>query len=454
MGEEKPLPTDWVAVTDVPETLYAKTPDGLRIAYQVIGDGPINVLVTTPPWLPIDLMWDEPQLVRFLDRLSTFCRHVWFDPRGRGASDLLDRVEDRLVESTVDDMVTVMDALGWQQAAVLNLGLGGLLFAATHPERIKALVSVPQAIARIRRAADFPEGLSDEAYTRALGLLERGWGTGLQLEFWAPGTGRDPRFVRWFGRCERLASTPMLALERAAAALNVDMRQALPTISAPTIVINRRDSGFAAASRYAARHIAGAKYVELPGSDLFFTGETGPMLDAIEEFLTGRLHPPDVGRVLATVLFTDVVGSTKRAAQLGDRRWRDVLANHDTAVRSELERFRGREIKTIGDGFLATFDGPGRAIRCTCAIQDALRSLDIDVRAGLHTGEVELVGDDIAGIAVHIGQRVSGLAAAGEVLVSSTVKDLVAGSDFVFVDRGAHELKGVPGSWKLFAVEG
>jgi len=436
-----------------PETRYAGPLRG-RIAYKVYAGGPVDVLVTTPPWLPIDLIEDEPRVVRYLERLSRFCRHAWFDPRGRGASDPLEQVEDRLVENMVDDMVVVLDELGWQQAAVLNLGLGGLLCAATHPGRVQALILAP-AITRFRRAPDYPGGWSDEGRDLALAMIEQEWGTGKQLHALAPRAAADPQLGHWFSKCERLSSSPRLAAERAAAVFDLDMRQALPVISVPTLVIDHRDSFWMPTSRYAAEHIDGARYLELPGGgELFFTGDTEPILDVVEEFLTGHLPEPDTDRILATVLFTDVVGSTEQAARLGDRRWRELLADHNTAVRRELGRHRGREIKTIGDGFLATFDGPGRAIRCACAIQESVRPLNIELRAGLHTGEIELLGEDIGGIAVHIGQRVASRAGPGEVLVSSTVRDLVVGSEITFDDRGEHELKGVPGSWKLFAVRG
>src|SRR6516225_3190012 len=439
---------DCLIVADVPETRFAETPGG-RIAYQVVGDGPIDVLVTHAPFFPIDLMWDEPSLVRFLDQLSTFSRHVWFDSRGRGASDPLAHVEERFAETIVDDMVALLDHLGWEQAALVGDSPPVILFAASHPERTRALVLV-NASARLTRQLD---ALFQGSPTERLEQFRRWWGTGASLDRRAPGMAGDARLRRWLGRAERLLCTADEMYWRGQAAWAMDMRPALPSVQAPTLFVYRQGLRSAARARDDAQQIRGAKVVELPGEDsLFFVGDTGPMLDAIEEFLTGQLPARHSDRVLATVLFTDIVDSTEFMAQVGDRRWKELLAAHDPQVEAEVERFRGRMVKSTGDGVLATFDGPGRAIRCACAIRDAVRSLGIDVRSGLHTGEVEVVADDIAGVAVHLGARVLAAAGAGEVLVSSTVRDLVAGSGIDFEDRGKHELKGVPGSWRLFAV--
>jgi class 3 adenylate cyclase len=440
-------------VANLPETRYADTANG-QVAYQVVGDGPLDLLVFHPPICPVDLMWDEPMLVRFLERLSTFSRSIWFDPRGRGASDPLPHVEDRFAESSSDDMLAVLDDLGLEQVALLGLETPAYLFAASHPERTKALVLYNTA-ARFRWAEDYPEGASAEVMERWLTTLRRTWGTGFSLNVRAPNLAGDARLRRWLARGERLVGTPDEMAWRRRAAVEVDLRAILPTIGVPTLVLCRNEAPIAPHARYVAQHIPGAKLVEVPGGDnLFFAGDTTPLLDEIEEFLTGSLPAHRTDRLLATVLFTDVVGSTEQAARLGDRRWRELLATHDDLVRSELDRFRGRPVKSTGDGVLATFDGPGRAIRCACAIRDSLRPLGIDVRAGLHTGEIEVTGDDIAGVAVHIGFRVSALAGASEVLVSSTVRDLVAGSGIEFEDRGDHHLKGVPGTWRLYAVAG
>jgi class 3 adenylate cyclase/pimeloyl-ACP methyl ester carboxylesterase len=440
---------DCLIVAEVPETSFAEVPGG-RIAYQVVGDGPIDVLVTHSPRFPIDLMWDEPSLVRFLDRLSAFSRHVWFDPRGRGASDPLPHEEERFAEAIADDMLALVDHLGWEQVALVGDMPPQLLFAASHPERTKAMVllNTGARLAGLR-------GPSPAWTTELLNDVRRHWGTGDTLELYAPSATGDARLRRWLGRSQRLLATADEMYWRSKAAFAMDMRPALGSVHAPTLFVYRQGLRGAAFIRDDAQHVRGSKVVELPGEDyLFFVGDSAPMLDAIEEFLTGQLPAHHADRVLATVLYTDIVDSTEFMAQVGDRRWKELLAAHDTLVQAEVERFRGRKVKSTGDGVLATFDGPGRAIRCACAIKDAVRSFGIDVRAGLHSGEIELQGDDVAGMAVHIGARVSALAGAGEVFVSSTVKDLVAGSGIEFEDRGEHELKGVPGTWRLFAVTG
>jgi class 3 adenylate cyclase len=438
-----------------PDTVYAKTSAGW-IAYQVVGDGPPDVLAIKPGFVPIDLMWDEPRLSRFLNGLSSFSRHIWFDQRGTGSSDPIAPVEGRLIESVVDDMVAVLDELGCERAVVLGASGGGpaaLQFAATHPERTSALVLI-NPTARLGQADDYPEGYADEDLETLLAARRDRWGTGAMLNRWVPSLAGDARFTRWFARCERVSNPPQVAAWRNRANFDVDVRHLLGAIRVPTLVLVRAGSAGSEQGRYVAEHIDGARYVELAGEDyLFFVGDTGPLLDAIEEFVTGRLPRHDVNRVLATVLFTDVVGSTDQVAGMGDRRWSELLATHDGLTRAELERFRGREIRITGDGFLAVFDGPGRAVRCACAIRDAVRAIGIQVRVGLHTGEIELHADDIAGIAVHIAQRVPAFAQPDEVLVSRTVADLVGGSGIPFAHRGTHALKGVPNKWQLFAVQ-
>jgi class 3 adenylate cyclase/pimeloyl-ACP methyl ester carboxylesterase len=445
----------WVKLwlVEVPETRYAATAVG-KIAYQIFGDGPVDIVVWGRSWLPIDLMWDEPRMVRFLQRLGAVGRQLWFDPRGRGASDPLPQHEGRLGESVVSDIVSLLDAVGWPQVALV--GLGGtheVLFAATHPERVRAMVLVEPAV-RYRRAPDYPEGWDSETMQGWLDSIERNWGTGANLAFYAPNLADDRGFVRWFARCERAAMSPAEAGWRYRQAWNADLRHVLPTIRVPTLVVGGDDRS-SALSRYVAKHIPGCRRVDgcEPGQ-LFFTGDTGPILDSVEEFLTGRLPARDLDRVLATLLFTDVVASTERSAQLGDRRWLEVLADHDTIVRAELARFRGNEVKTTGDGFLATFDGPARAVRAAQAITQAVRPLGIYIRSGLHTGEIERADNDIGGITVHIAQRISTLAPAGGILVSNIVKELASGSGITFEDDGDHLLKGVPGPWRLFRVTG
>jgi class 3 adenylate cyclase len=308
--------------------------------------------------------------------------------------------------------------------------------------------------ARFRRADDYPEGVSDEAVEAVLAAVRDRWGTGEILSFLAPGAAGDPRVARWLARCERLSMPPQNADWAFRASFEVDVRHLLGAIRVPTLVVVNAGWFGHEQSRYVAEHIDGARYVELASADsFFFVGDTSRLLDAIEEFVTGRLARHDVNRMLATVMFTDVVGSTDQAAGMGDRRWSELIATHDDLTRTELELFRGREITTTGDGFLATFDGPGRAVRCACSIRDAVRAIGINVRVGLHTGEIELDADNIGGIAVNIAQRVQALAQPNEVLVSRTVADLVAGSGIAFADRGSHTLKGLPNQWPLFAVE-
>jgi class 3 adenylate cyclase len=436
-------------VVEVPETRFADTPGG-RIAYQVVGDGPIDVLIAHGASFPIDLMWEEPSVVRFLDRLSSFSRHVWFDPRGRGASDPLRHAEERFAETIADDMLALVEHLGWERFALVGNMPAQILFAASHPERTTALVLI-----NVGARAAIPEGFR-EVWMNEMPLeqFRRRWGTGAVLEQMAPSAAGDARLRRWLGRSERLLCTADEAYWRIRTSMATDLYEVLPSVQTPTLVVYRQGIANADHFRDDAERISGARVVELPGEDrLFFVGDTGPMLDAIEEFLTGQLPAHHSDRVLATVLFTDIVGSTEHAARLGDRRWKEMLMAHDAMLGSEIERFRGRRVKSTGDGALVTFDGPGRAIRCACAIRDAVRSLGVEVRAGLHTGEIELFGDDVAGMAVHIGARVSGVAGGGDVLVSSTVKDLVAGSGIEFEDRGEHELKGVPDAWHLYAVK-
>jgi class 3 adenylate cyclase len=439
-------------MADIPDTQWAETAGGDYVAYQVVGDGPIDALVTRPTLFPIDLMWDEPRLTHFLNQLSSFSRHVWFDPRGTGASDGIPRAEGRLLESTVDDMVAVLDAVGCERVVVFGFGApASLLFAATHPERTTALVLVG-GVARIRWADDYPEGLSEEEINRRIAITNRPGATLLSHEF-APSLADDARFQRWLQRAYRLTCSPRDRAWRARNSFDIDLRGVLGSIQVLTLVITRRDSLTTRRNRFVADHIKGARCVEVPGVDVLpFAGDSGAVLDAIEEFLTGQLPPPQIDRALVTVLFTDLVDSTREAARLGDRRWRELLATHDAIVRDELDRYRGRAVKFTGDGVLATFDGPARAIRCAGAIRDAIEPLGLQVRCGLHTGEIELRGDDIAGIAVHIGQRVAAFAGGGEVLVSRTVADLLAGSELNFEDRGEHELKGVPGRWRLLRV--
>jgi len=395
-------------------------------------------------------MWDDPGFVRLLERLGSFSRSIWFDPRGTGASDAVDHVEGRLMESWVDDAFTVLDHLDCSRVSVLGfIGPPALLFAAAHPERVTALVLV-NPVARFRRAETYPHGLSNDFIDGLLRDMRDAWGTGAFAAGLTASRAGDEAFIRWCARSERLAMPPAEGYWRFRGSFELDLTEVLAAIRVPTLVIAGSDRP---QSRYVADNIEHAQFVEVPALDAFPLGEPClPALDAAEEFLTGGLPAHAADRMLATVMFTDVVRSTETLAEAGDRRWRDLLAAHDHLVRGELARFGGHEVKATGDGFLVTFDGPGRSIRCGVAIRNQLRSLGIDVRVGLHTGEIERHGTDITGIAVHIAQRIQAIAQPGEVLVSRTVVDLVAGSGLAFTDRGTHDLKGVPGSWTVYAT--
>jgi len=442
-----------------PETHFAKSGD-VNIAYQVVGNGPID-LVLVHGWVQsFDPGWDIEPIERFYRRLASFSRLILFDKRGTGLSDRVAPEDLPTLETRMDDMRAVMDAVGVERAAVLGHSEGGAmcaLFASTYPERTQALVMVGSA-ARTRWAPDYPLGWSDETVEELERSILDGWGDGVirsLLEQWAPSIADDEDIVQAYTRAALRAASPAAAAALTRMSASIDIRHVLPAIRVPTLVLYRADEVWAGPSRFAGERIPGARIVELPGSDhMPWLGDQDAALDEIEEFLTGVRPHPAMDRVLATVLFTDIVGSTELAADLGDRRWRDLLERHNGVVRRELDRFRGRELSTAGDGFLATFDGPARAVACAVSIRDAARALGLQIRFGLHTGELELVGSEIRGIAVHTGARVAAKAGPGEVLASSTVKDLVAGSGLEFEDRGSHQLRGVPGEWHLYAVAG
>jgi len=444
-------------VIEVPETRYVKSGD-VNIAYQVVGDGPFD-LIHVPPFVSnLELQWEDPAERRYFERLASFCRLIMFDKRGTGLSD---RVAVATLEERMDDVRAVMDDVGSERAAVFGSSEGGalsVLFTATYPERVSALV-LYGAYPRMAWAPDYPDGIPEDEWADGVRHLEENWGRGLEggipLDRLTPDRVEDPARRKAQGRWERLSASPGAAVAMEEMIREIDVRHLLPAIRVPTLVVYRTaDVTHAVGSRYLGAHIPGAKVVELQGSDYFpYLGDQDAILDEIEEFLTGVRPVPAPDRALATVLFTDIVSSTERAAALGDDVWTRTLDRHDALVASEVERHRGRRINTTGDGMLATFDGPARAVRCAQAICEAVRPLGVEVRAGLHTGEIEFRGADIGGIAVHIGQRVSGLAGPREVLVSSTVKDLVAGSGITFADRGSHVLKGVPDEWRVFAVE-
>ena len=438
----------------VPQTRYAKS-GGVSIAYQVIGNGPID-LVLVPGWVSnLDVFWEEPRLERLLTRLASFSRLILFDKRGTGLSD---RVADMpSLEVRMDDVRAVMDAVGSERAALFGYSEGGamcILFAATYPDRASALI-LGGAFARRTSAPDYPWAPAAEQQLAAIEQIEADWGGSVGIEARSPSLADDARYRQWWARWLRSSASPAAATTLMRMNMEIDVRHVLPAVRVPTLIlhsINDRliDIG---ASRYMAAHIPGAKLVEMSGIDHIPWGSDSELIvDEIEEFLTGARRGAEPDRVLATVLFTDIVGATERASRVGDRNWHDLLDSHHALVRRELERFRGREIDTAGDGFLATFDGPARAVRCACSISEGVRALGLEIRAGLHTGECELMGDKLGGIAVHTGARVAAEANAGEVLVSSTVKDLVAGSGLAFRDRGLQSLKGIPGEWRLFAV--
>src|SRR5919198_683952 len=436
-----------------PETRYAKSGD-LHVPYQIVGAGPFD-LPPTPGFVPtVEAMWDEPLLARFLHRLASFSRLILFDKPGTGLSD---RVPvDRLptLEERMDDLRAVLDAAGSEQAALLSHSEGGnlaVLYAATYPERTRALVTTGMFAARVR-SPDYPWAPTPEQRERMIEELEREWGKPDPLVDLVPSRANDRAFMERFAAYTRRSASPGAAAALMRMNTYIDVRAVLPTITVPTLVIHHTDDRDASVEegRWIAAQIPAARFLELPGEDhLPWAGDQDRLLDEVEEFLTGTRPVREPDRVLATVLFTDIVGSTERAAELGDRRWRELL---EAAVRAELARYGGREVDTAGDGFLATFDGPARAIRAAHAIRDSVRALGLEVRAGLHTGECELANGKVRGIAVHTGARVAGLAGPGEVLVSSTVRDLVAGSGIAFEERGEHELKGVPGMWKVYAA--
>lgn len=438
-----------------PRTRYAKSGD-VNIAYQVTGKGSFD-LVLVPGWVShLENAWEEPSFARFLHRLTSFCRLILIDRRGTGLSDPVTTLPT--LEQRMDDVRAVMDAAGSKKAALFGISEGGpmcIVFAATYPERTSALV-LYGTFARGLYDPEYPWGTTPDRLERFLERIDREWGTGMTAKIFAPSIAQDEEQVQSWGRFERLAVSPGAARALIHISANTDVRNILPVIRVPTLVLQRSGDRVTrvGGARYIAEGIVGAKYIEFPGSDHFpWTGDTTAILDEVQEFLTGERLNPEPDRMLATVMFTDIVGATERAVKMGDRQWRDLLEHHHDLVRSELRRFRGREVDTAGDGFFATFDGPARAIESACAIQKAVAKIGLAVRVGLHTGECEVMGDKISGIAVHIGARVMAEAQPGEVLVSSTVKDLVAGSGLRFVDRGKYNLKGIPGEWNLFTAE-
>jgi class 3 adenylate cyclase len=436
-------------------TRYAKSGE-YHLAYSVTGEGDMDLLYV-PTWLSqLEHLWESPKVRRFFQRSSHLGRLIMFDRRGSGMSDPI--IGAPTLEEQMDDVNAVLDAAGCGNDVVVLAALEGgpmaCLYAATHPHRVRALI-LYSAWARVVRSDDIPWANPPEERARLSQFLVDTWGTGARLDGLAPTEADDPDFRAWYAKLERLAASPSQIRILQQLIGEYDVRNVLSSIRVPTLVMHRRDDTLIDPrhSEYIAERIPGAKLVMLEGSDnLMVAGDSDAILDEIEEFLTGTRRERDPDRILATVMFTDIVGSTHRAAEMGDRRWRDLLERHDDLVRGQIDRWQGRAIKTTGDGFLATFDGPARAIRCAKTIAYEVGSLGIAIRAGLHTGECEVRGDDVAGMAVHIGARVGSLAGPGEVLVSNTVKDLVVGSGIDFSDRGEHELKGVPGEWRVYRV--
>lgn len=437
------------------ETRYARSGD-LWLAYQVLGDGPIDLLFAPGYMSHLEQNQWWPPYARFLQRMASFSRLIVFDRRGTGLSDR--RLELGSFEEMMDDIAAVLDAAGSGRAALFGGAEGGpmcALFAATYPERTSALV-LAATYARRMWAPDYPWGLDQSAQERIFASYEERWGReNFGVRALAASDADDPRFRAWHAQACRFAGTPASALAWFRVTMEIDIRPVLAAIRVPTLVLHRTGDLVipVEAGRHLAEHIPNARYVELEGNDHYpFGGDLEPMLAEAEEFLTGSRPAAERDRVLATVLVTDIVGSTERAAELGDRSWAALLGEHDAVVRTHLERYRGREVGTAGDSFLATFDGPARAIRCAAEIRDAVGALGLRIRCGLHTGEVELVASRVEGIAIHLATRISALAEPGEIVVSSTVKDLVVGSGIVFAERGTHELKGVPGTWATYAV--
>lgn len=444
----------------MPTTQYARSGD-LSVAYQVVGDGPLDLV-----WVPgfvshVEMVWEMPPAARLIERLASFSRLIMFDKRGTGLSDPVEG--SPTLEERIDDLRAVMEAAGSERAAVVGISEGvpmSLLFAATHPELVSALV-LYGGMARSTWAPDYPWATPVEALRESSAELLPHLNDGTILEVMAPSLADDPQARQMFARFQRYAASPAMLKQNMEMFLDIDVRPILPAIDVPTRVLHRRGDMTVnrRAAEWMADQIPGATHVELPGIDhLPFAGDTDALIDEVEEFLTGVRRDVEVDRILATVMFTDIVDSTKRASAMGDRAWRDLLDAQNAVLRRELARFRGREVKTLGDGMLATFDGPARAIRCALEMIDAVRPLGIEIRVGLHTGEVEVVdgaqpGGDVAGIAVHIAARVGALAGSSEVLVSGTVKDLVAGSGIAFDERGEHVLKGIPDQWRIFAAQ-
>jgi pimeloyl-ACP methyl ester carboxylesterase len=437
-----------------PKTRYVRSGDA-SIAYQVVGEGPPDLLFVSGFVSHLELVWEEPTAVRFFEGLASFSRVIGFDKRGQGLSDRTGVAPT--LEQVADDALAVLDAAGSERAAVFAISEGGpaaMVLAATYPERVSQLI-LYATWARLVRGADYPFGFTLEQLRTTRSYFAEHWGDPVAAAAFIPSMTDDRAFVAWWARFLRLAASPGGTVALMALYEEIDVRPALPVVRQPTLVLHRKGDRLVPLEngRYVAERIPDGRFVELDGVDhLAFAGDQASLLDEVEEFVIGTRSSHSSQRVLATVLFTDIVDSTARAREIGDQRWSDLLQRHHAVVRRELSRFRGREIDTAGDGFFATFDGPARAIECACSIRDEVRELGLEVRSGLHTGECEVIDDKVGGIAVHTGARVAALAGPGEVLVSRTVRDLVAGSGLAFEDRGVNHLKGTEGAWQLYAV--
>jgi len=443
-------------VSDIPVTQYVVASDGAHLAYQVIGHGALDLVFDPGISIPIDLMWEDPGVARVGRCLSSFCRSIWFESRGFGSSE-----DPRLrpgAQTSDADLLAILDATGCRQVVLLGSSHGGknaIRFAATHPERVRALVLF-NSFAHYLRHPDYPCGLPPDAMEKFIDRAHKAWGTGY-VELLAPSRAGDTRFRQWLARCERLGRGPHRTASLLAEDFAEDNRPLLPTIARPTLVLHRRGNRYirAGAGRYLADHIPGAKYVELPGDDhFFFVGDVGAWIEEIEDFLTGRRRAAEDDVVLATVLFTDIVDSTARAATLGHRAWTSLLEGHDVVVREALGRHGGRAVKSLGDGFLAVFDTTTRAVRCAGEIVARTGELGLELRAGLHSGEIEVRDDDVAGLAVTIAKRICDLAGPRQVLTSETIKEHLIGTGIALSEHGTHVLKGVPDQWRLFIAQG
>jgi class 3 adenylate cyclase/pimeloyl-ACP methyl ester carboxylesterase len=445
-------------MTDAPETHYARSADGANLAYQVSGDGPIDLVFRSAGGLPIDLLSEDPGFLRVRRRLDTFSRTVWFDARGVGASEG-DLRDANILEIFDTDLMAVLDAVDFERPALVAEDVAGaraIHFSATHRDRVSALVLI-NSYARYMPDDDYPWGLSRESLDRLVAYVKETWGTAAALARIAPSRIADDRFRAWCARAERFTGSPDQVADIVRASLKADVRALLPSVPCPTLVLHRDGNRYIhlGAGQYLAEHIPDAKFVVLPGVDhKFFVGDTDALVDEIEEFLTGARTGAEGDVLTMTVLFTDIVASTEHQSRVGPREWSRLTDRHDDMVRTALARHRGNEVKTTGDGFLATFDATGRALRCATDILAGAKDMGLELRAGVHTGEAELRGDDIAGLAVTIAKRVCDLAGPGEVLVSETVHGQMVGTGMKFNDQGERELKGVPGRWRLFSVGG